>query len=412
MSRLPQTFSMAVFFLFAVLVSAVVCSTPVPLILDTDMGGGACQDVDDVGALCIAHTLADNGEANLLAVVQNSRPPQVAGVISAINHYFNRPVPIGANKRPGPDNQLSYVAHIAENFPSPIKSTSQVPDAVDVYRKVLAGQPDHSVVIASVGVLSNLEALLMSPPDALSTLSGRELVAQKVKLVAMMGGKYPDALSTGHECNFCGCFNGANVTSAISASSATAYVVNNMPPQVQMIYSGFDIGVQIESGAILETCAPVQSPCRAAYMNFKYNEGSSFGFTAKGRASWDPLTTLIAVRGVAALGGTTVPGRNSVNPLTGENWWTPTTTSNQNYVVMSDFKAAGKTLDELLCKRPITAEMRLWLWLAEKRDEACKFRNALVAMVASGTAGFFVIWFTRSRSLRPVSAREPLLAVC
>ena len=60
-------------------------STPVPLIVDTDIGGGGCQDVDDVAALCMAHALADNGEADLLAVLQNTSPQPCAGVIGVIN---------------------------------------------------------------------------------------------------------------------------------------------------------------------------------------------------------------------------------------------------------------------------------------------------------------------------------------
>jgi inosine-uridine nucleoside N-ribohydrolase len=38
---------------------------PQRLIIDTDMSG----DCDDVGAVCMAHALMDNGEAELLAVV-------------------------------------------------------------------------------------------------------------------------------------------------------------------------------------------------------------------------------------------------------------------------------------------------------------------------------------------------------
>jgi hypothetical protein len=35
---------------------------PVKLIIDTDIGGGGCNDVDDVVAVCIANALTDNGE--------------------------------------------------------------------------------------------------------------------------------------------------------------------------------------------------------------------------------------------------------------------------------------------------------------------------------------------------------------
>ena len=40
--------------------------SPVKVIFDTDMGGGGCQDVDDVGTLFVLNALVDNGEAELL----------------------------------------------------------------------------------------------------------------------------------------------------------------------------------------------------------------------------------------------------------------------------------------------------------------------------------------------------------
>eukprot|EP00964_Phaeocystis_antarctica_P029428 scaffold16579_cov58-Phaeocystis_antarctica.AAC.3 len=103
---------------------------------------------------------------------------------------------------------LSYVESLVRNFPSPIRNSSQVPDAaaverlyactkrnpvpnpnpnpnqvpdaLDVYRRVLAASPARSVTIASVGLLTNLELLLRSAPDAHSPLTGQELVAEKV----------------------------------------------------------------------------------------------------------------------------------------------------------------------------------------------------------------------------------------
>ena len=39
-------------------------ATPVKLIIDTDIGGGGCNDVDDVVAVCIANALTDNGEVS------------------------------------------------------------------------------------------------------------------------------------------------------------------------------------------------------------------------------------------------------------------------------------------------------------------------------------------------------------
>jgi hypothetical protein len=74
----------------------------VPLITDTDIGGGGCMDVDDVAAICMAHALVDNGGAELLAVEQNTQPPPCSGVISVLNRHYGRDsVPIGAYKGPG-----------------------------------------------------------------------------------------------------------------------------------------------------------------------------------------------------------------------------------------------------------------------------------------------------------------------
>ena len=123
-------------------------AVPQKLIIDTDIGGGGCNDVDDVIAVSIANALADNGEAELLAVVQNTAPVECAGAISVLNTYYGREhVPIGAYDIRTPnatlemEDPLPYVPAIVEGFPLRIKNTSQAEDAVAVYRRVLAAQP-------------------------------------------------------------------------------------------------------------------------------------------------------------------------------------------------------------------------------------------------------------------------------
>ena len=149
-------------------------ATPMPLIVDTDIGGGSCRDVDDVGAVCMANALADNGEVELLAVVVNTRPVQGVGAVSAINTWYGRNrVPIGAYRPPVPDDglwphppivpwigtlpdgtsdPLPYVDKLVDDWPSCAQGQSAGASAVDVYRRVLATQPDHSVTISSIGV--------------------------------------------------------------------------------------------------------------------------------------------------------------------------------------------------------------------------------------------------------------------
>ena len=87
------------------------------------------------------------------------------------------------------EKQPSYVEAVAASgvFPA---SSAETFDSVEKYRQVLAAQPDRSVVIVSVGLLSNLKRLLDSAPDRYSELPGRELVARKVRLLTMMGGSF------------------------------------------------------------------------------------------------------------------------------------------------------------------------------------------------------------------------------
>ena len=48
---------------FALVISAfAAAASPVKLIIDTDIGGGGCNDVDDVVAVSMANALMDNGE--------------------------------------------------------------------------------------------------------------------------------------------------------------------------------------------------------------------------------------------------------------------------------------------------------------------------------------------------------------
>src|SRR5690606_4023578 len=63
------------------------------------------------------------------------------------------------------------------------------PEAVDLYRDILEKQPDHSVVIVTVGYLTNI-ANLLKLPAAEGRLSGMELVKKKVKKWVCMGGNF------------------------------------------------------------------------------------------------------------------------------------------------------------------------------------------------------------------------------
>lgn len=248
---------------------------PAAVIFDSDIG----PDYDDAGAIALLHALADSGEAKILATIASNRYEGIAAVLNVFNTYFKRPdIPIGVLKGGGMDmrDTQHWTDSILAKHPHAIKSNSEARDAVTLYRKVLAGQPDQSVTIVTVGFLTNLANLLHSKGDDISPLTGRELITQKVKLLVSMAGKFP----AGKEFNV--------YSDAVSSIAA----LENWPTKV--IYSGFEIGANIKTGLPLSRNESIQnSPVKDVFRICIPLSPED----ARGRMSWDETAVLVAVRG-------------------------------------------------------------------------------------------------------------------
>lgn len=248
---------------------------PVPVIFDTDMG----PDYDDVGAIAILHAFADRGEAEILATVASTKYEGVAAVLNVLNTYFNKhDIPIGVPQ--GNALTLKDFQHwtdtLIASYPHKIKKNSEVPGAVEVYRKILARQPDNSVTIITVGFLTNIAALLQSPPDEFSSLPGKALVEKKVKKLVSMAGKFPSGLEFNIE----------------EDAKAAKFVFENWEKPV--VFSGFEIGEKIKTGLPLIhngniRNSPVKDVYRISIPQAKED--------ANGRMSWDQTAVLVAIRG-------------------------------------------------------------------------------------------------------------------
>ena len=262
-----RTFIGALLWLVPLVASGQDNRQPVPLIFDTDMMG----DVDDVGTAAVLHALADQGEARILAMGVCVENPWSPLCLDALNTYFRRPdTPLGVVKGPAHNRASKYAQGIAAEFPHALKSAQDAPDAALVYRQVLAKQPDRSVVIVSVGQLTNIRNLLKTGPDEHCDLGGVELVKRKVRVWICMGGKMP----VGREANL------------INDGPAAAYAVEHWPTPI--VFSGWEIGQEIMTGAGLRK-APEGTPVRRAYE--LYNGLND-------RQSWDQTAALYAVRGL------------------------------------------------------------------------------------------------------------------
>jgi inosine-uridine nucleoside N-ribohydrolase len=305
-------------------------SEPVKIIFDTDMG----PDFDDVGAITILHALAAKGECQILATVASDGYPFIAPTLEVFNRYFGHPeIPIGA---PGSDApSFSCPNHwndsLVVKYLPKIKSNKDYPSATEVYRKVLASQKDKSVVIVSVGFLSNLAVLLQSKPDQYSPLSGRDLVAQKVKKWVAMAGGFPE----GNEFNI------------NQHASASAEVIKNWPTPI--LFSGFEIGVKIMTGHKVATHGSVESPVHWAY---KYCLSNYENKPSENRNSWDHTAVLCAVRNPQDYFYVIGDGTFTCNP-DGSNAWNPDHNSNHSFLVHKyPYSKIAQILDDLMMFEP------------------------------------------------------------
>lgn len=302
---------------------------PVPVIFDTDMG----PDYDDVGAITLLHALADSGQARILATIASTKYPKVTAVLSVLNTYFGRPnLPIGVPKGKAilDKDAQHWSDTITARYPHAVSSNADVPDAVALYRQLLAKQPDRSVTIISVGFLTNLADLLSSQPDEYSQLAGKELIAKKVKQLVSMAGKFP----SGKE---------YNVYRDTPASKA---VFADWPTPV--LLSGFEIGERIHSGLPLTQNARIQnSPVKDVFAISIPKAKEDAG----GRMSWDQTAVLVGIKGYAPY-YTVKSGRLTMNP-DGSNGWDAVGKGHQYLVVKMPVPQVEKIINNLMQHQPV-----------------------------------------------------------
>jgi hypothetical protein len=270
---------------------------PVAIIFDTDMD----SDCDDAAALAMLHALADRGEVKILATTVSSQHAWSVPCTDAINTYFGRPdIPIGAPKGPGPKEQGSrYAKQIAAEFAHDLRSTEAAPDATTIYRKTLAAQPDGSVVIVTVGDVTNLRYLLESKADDVSPLDGVELVRTKVKHWVCMGSRYPADLDPKPWGNF-----KLDPDSTVKAIAGW--------PTLITFTGGGDFANLVATGQRLREL-PANNPVRRVYELY-------FGGEAKDRHSADLISVLVAARGTGAPWKLVKEGHNFIFPDGRHEW--------------------------------------------------------------------------------------------
>jgi inosine-uridine nucleoside N-ribohydrolase len=315
-------------------------SSPVRVILDTDLG----PDSDDAGAVAVLHALDTLGEARILATMCNITSPWCAPALSALNTYYGRGhLPVGTLRGPGHSGSSpewpgeTFNRYLARRYPHQLQDGRRAEDATALYRRVLAGERDSSVVIISVGILTNLRDLLRSAPDDVSTLSGAELVSQKVRFLSLMGGRYPESVRP--EFNF------------RADAPATRVVVAEWPTKI--VFSGAEIGERVKTGPRLNDELPPEHPVRMAYRLWdqhfmprwvdEYDPDRIYPHN-----SYDQTAVLLGVRGPRDYWDLSPPGR-AVVAEDGGNRWEDDPDGRQFYLIeWMDPAGVAEVIEELM----------------------------------------------------------------
>lgn len=305
---------------FVLLMSRFALAAPVNIILDSDMA----DNVDDVGDQAVLWALANSGQANVLAVITSSTNDYSAATARVMANYFGHPnALIGAYQGNIPNNPSAnfsyYTQQVVSQFGLPGDTRANYTDAVKAYRQALAGAANNSVYIVAGGFYEGLSGLLQSGPDSISSLTGSQLVAQKVIALVSASGIFPDS--------------GNNPTSNFAFDpDGASFVFANWP--VAIVSVGNEVGGDVITGPAA-SADPSQNPVKFAYHQYCQNQSCSDTDPA-----WTQVALLYAVRGlqtnfsVGGANGSTVVW-NSQQAVPGRNIWSQTPNRLDSYIEKS-----------------------------------------------------------------------------
>ncbi len=226
-------------------------------------------------------------ECNFLGVVVDRMGENNAAIADVMNSYYglgDLPIGLEQNGVKNPKVWIDYAELPADTnedgtlmFKRSVEDYSKVPDGYKLYRKLLAGQPDNSVNIVSIGFVTSLANLLNSEADEYSDLSGVELVKKKVKALYVMGGVFGSSAEPDY-----------NFSQAIEFSLDFFKL---WPAEIPRVFSPGEVGDAIEytPEQIIEDISWTDvHPIKQVYLNNECHTGQKM---------WDPMATFNAIQG-------------------------------------------------------------------------------------------------------------------
>ena len=290
------------------------------VMFETDMG----NDVDDALALDMLYKYMNEGKIDLLSVSSNKNNIYSSLFISLMNNWYGYPgIPVGrvkdgADSEDNPHNYVrsayNYTAQGKQRIFTAPDITAPYPESVALYREILSKQADSSVIIISVGFSTNLARLLESAPDSFSPLTGRELVASKVKLLSLMAGDFEEKRIAEY-----------NVMKDVNAAEK---VFKDWPGK--LVASPFELG-----NAILYPASSIQHDFKWAEHHPVVVAYESYRKMPYDRPTWDLTSVLYAVEGLKDYFSISGPGKISVDK-TGLTFFSPSPHGKHFYLMADD----------------------------------------------------------------------------
>ena len=268
------------------------CKVPRTVLLDTDIG----PDCDDVGALAVLIYYAKKYNFTIGGICNCTSNKGGNGVIDAVCRRCGMETPpLGQWHGKGfmdSAEHCKYNVAVAEAHSEAYRNgTLPVDDEVTFYRKRLAAARDSEVMVISIGMFNNLAALLDSPADDISPLTGMELVKAKVYALVSMAATLPQ----GRECN------------VVSDYKSAEKVFASWPTAIYL--SDFHIGVNVKTGYghITDPETIMADPLPMSY--HLYTKAWNWEGAVKGQnASYDLTAVQFAALGICDLYDLDVPG--------------------------------------------------------------------------------------------------------
>lgn len=268
----------------------------VNLILDHDTDCDPDDSLDHHTAIALDRL----GLVNLVGHIISVKTDYGAGAAKAISDWWDDRTPLGAYQGtlgrgytdavPGFNGGMKG---IRDNF-RPGDVRQNYPSGVEIYRMVLSQCEDNSVVIVSTGYLLSIWLLMLSEADAISPLTGLELINSKVNTIFVVGNLYPYNAVAGIEYD------------ASSHPTSWKYVIENF--QNKIIFSGGELALPVQKGA------PIKVPDDYATNPYRQVYHTD-GFNA--RPIWGVLPLLVAARGLNGI-ALSYPFTQTVNVSNGQ----------------------------------------------------------------------------------------------